>query len=67
MTASPLIFEIRKSYLMSRKEFAELIGVSVMYISLLERGQREPSIDLLNKIEDIFDVQFNISYKRKGL
>ena len=41
---------------MTQAELAILLGVSVMTISNYERGEREPSIENLKRMAEIFDV-----------
>ena len=47
---------LRKEAQMSQAELAILLGVSEMTISNYERGEREPSIEMLKRIADIFNV-----------
>jgi putative transcriptional regulator len=39
-----------------QKEFAEIIGVSVSHMCMLESGKRTPSLELAYKISDKFDL-----------
>lgn len=48
---------LRRSKGMTQERLAEIIGVSGSYIGYLERGKRSPSLDLLAKIADAFDVE----------
>ena len=41
---------------MTQAELAIMLGVTEMTISNYERGEREPSIDNLKKMADIFGV-----------
>ena len=40
----------------SQKEFAEKIGISKAYINLIENEKKQPSIELLTKIADFYDM-----------
>jgi transcriptional regulator with XRE-family HTH domain len=42
--------EIRLSRRMSQEQFSETIGVSVDFLSLIERGRNAPSFETLDKI-----------------
>lgn len=50
------IRKIRKSKKMTMKELGEKIGVSEQAIGNYERGDREPTIDVLIKISDALEV-----------
>jgi transcriptional regulator with XRE-family HTH domain len=42
--------EIRASRRMTQEEFAEFVGMSVDFLSLIERGRNEPSFETLDRI-----------------
>ncbi len=46
----------REQAKMTQAELAIMLGVTEMTISNYERGEREPSIDNLKKMADIFGV-----------
>ena len=48
--------ELRKENKMSQSDLGKLIGVSKVSVSGYENGSRIPSLDILNKILDIFGV-----------
>lgn len=55
----------RKGCKLSLKETAALTGVSVSYLSDLERGRTEPSLKTLRKLHGLLDInlsQHNLSY-----
>lgn len=54
------IAELRKSIGMTQKEFSKIIGVSESSLAHYEQGITAPSIDILLKYADYFDV--NIDY-----
>ena len=50
------IREYRKKQKLTMKELAERTGLSIGYISQVERGETEPSLSSLRKIAGEFDV-----------
>jgi len=44
---------------MTQEEFAESIGVSQGYVSMLENGRREPSPDLLVRMAAVSGVRLS--------
>jgi transcriptional regulator with XRE-family HTH domain len=42
--------EIRANRRMTQEEFAELVGMSVDFLSLIERGRNAPSFETLDRI-----------------
>lgn len=48
--------ELRKDNNMSQQELGKLIGVTKVSVSGYEKGTRVPSMDVLNKILDIFHI-----------
>lgn len=48
--------ELRKDNNMSQDELGKLVGVTKVSISGYENGTRVPSMDVLNKILDIFHI-----------
>ena len=46
--------ELRESHGLTLTELAYLIGVTPSYISKLERGTRNPSLRVLQKLADLF-------------
>lgn len=51
--------ELRTEKEMTRKEFAEKLGVLQRNISYWELGQRECCFDMLIKISDVLDVSID--------
>ena len=45
---------------LKQNEFAESLGVSPNYISLIENGKKEPSLKLLKKISHKFDIPISV-------
>lgn len=51
----------------SRKELAELMGTSASYITQLFRGNKYPNFLTLAKMQDVLDIDFNISLERENI
>lgn len=47
---------IRSYYDMSQTELSVELGLSNSYLSEIESGKKQPSIDLLQKYSDYFDI-----------
>lgn len=47
---------IRVYHDMKQNEAAEKLGVSKSYLSEIEKGHKEPSLDLIRKYENTFDI-----------
>lgn len=45
---------------MTKTRLAELAGVSLSYLSLLERGKRDPNLSTINKICDALNIPVSI-------
>lgn len=39
-----------------QKELAEKLGISKSYLSEIESGKKTPTLDLLNRYSDLFDI-----------
>ena len=50
------IKSIRQQRKLTQEEFAELVGMSVDFLSLIERGRNAPSFEKLEKIAERLDV-----------
>jgi len=46
----------RQFHRLSQSELAERLGVSKSHISELESGKKTPSVDLLKKYAEVFDI-----------
>lgn len=64
MTYYEQIKRLRITYRMTQSEFAKRLGVSPSAAAMYERGEREPSIETLNRMADIFGVDINVLYGR---
>jgi len=54
------IRKLRESYTLTQEELAKAVGLSSEFISLLELGKRDPSLDTLSALSDFFgkDISF---------
>ena len=53
---SDMLARLRRERGMTQAELAEALGISKSAVSMYERGNREPELDLLEKIADQFSV-----------
>ena len=53
---SQRIKELRLSHNLSLKEVAQIIGMSLMAYAHYEYGDRQPSIETINKLCDLYEV-----------
>lgn len=50
------IKELRKKFGIVQEQLAEDIGISQSYLSLIERGEREPSLSLIRDVSKVLRV-----------
>lgn len=58
-----MIREARLKAGLNQTKLGELLGVGQNYISMLERGQRTPSLDMLRKIAIVLNKKLNLRIK----
>jgi transcriptional regulator with XRE-family HTH domain len=58
--------ELRKSKSLKPVEVAYKVGISESYVSLIERGLRSPSYDVLLKFADLYGVTLDFILGREG-
>lgn len=51
--------QLRREQELTQQELAKKLGVSFSSISMYERGEREPSFEMLEMIADFFNVDMN--------
>lgn len=49
--------EFRGFHQLTQKDVADQLGISKSYLSEIENNHKSPSLDLLDKYSDLFDVQ----------
>lgn len=59
MIAERILF-LRKEMNISQKELAKMLNVSPSAIGMYEQGKREPGIDMLIKMSEVFDISIDI-------
>lgn len=47
---------VRQYHRLSQSEMADKIGISRSYLNEIEKGKKEPSLDVLKKYSDAFDL-----------
>lgn len=57
--------ELRKSRSMTQPQLAQLLGIAKSTISMYENGRREPDLETLEAIADIFNVDLNSLASKK--
>ena len=53
MNISKALKEARKRTILNQKEFADKLGISQTYLSLLEAGKKTPSMDLIQVYSEL--------------
>jgi len=61
------IRELRDMKQLSRKDLAKILGVTERAIGFYESEERNPPIDILNKLADIFDVSVDYLLGRTNI
>lgn len=51
--------KIRRHNDLTQERLAELLGVSVEFVSNMERGVNAPSFETVEKIAEVFDLPFS--------
>ena len=59
------IITIRKNCGMSQKDFAKKIGMSTVHYNAIERGRKNVTIDILERIATATDTQLVITFISK--
>lgn len=50
---------------MSQQTLADHLGVTRVYVGMIERGDRNVSIKMLNKISQVLDVVIDVTFTPK--
>lgn len=56
------LLAIRRDRGLTQEQFAELVGISVDFLSLIERGLNAPSFETLERIADRLDVSVSFLF-----
>lgn len=65
MGISAKLKELRLVKDLTQAELAKLLGVSSSAVAMYERGEREPSVDMIRKYAEIFRVDINTLFNEK--
>lgn len=60
------IRKIRKAQRLSQKEFAEVMGYSASYISVIESGHKRPNVAFIEKLLLIYKINLNYLITGRG-
>ncbi|HFD2043955.1 TPA: helix-turn-helix domain-containing protein [Clostridium perfringens] len=60
------IKKLRKLYNMTSKELSELLGISQVYLSYIENEKRMPSLELIEKTCEIFNISLNTFFDKNN-
>ena len=62
------IKELRRHKILSQEKLAEVMGISPKYLSNIERGKENPTLDMFIKIADALNIEvseiFDYSHER---
>jgi y4mF family transcriptional regulator len=64
-TIGKALRERRKSLGITQPQLANLAGISVNTLYKLERGQSNPTLEVLVKIAEVLGMEFKLEVKRK--
>lgn len=56
--------ELRERKGLNQQQLAESVGVSREYITMIESGQRNPSVNLAKKIADFFNIEWTLFFDK---
>lgn len=56
--------ELRERKGLNQQQLAENVGVSREYITMIESGQRNPSVNLAKKIADFFNIEWTLFFDK---
>lgn len=56
MNIGQVIKELRRKRKISQQELSSELGITQGYLSLIEKGDREPGMDLIKKAADCFKI-----------
>lgn len=56
--------ELRERKGLNQQQLAESVGVSREYITMIESGQRNPSVNLAKKIAIFFNIEWTLFFDK---
>ena len=62
-----IIKQRRKTLSVTQKELAELAGIGINTLTKIERGEANPSLEVLQKVLDTLGMEIVIQIKRKDI
>ena len=62
-----IIKQRRKTLSVTQKELAELAGIGINTLTKIERGEANPSLDVLQKVLDTLGMEMVLQIKRKDI
>ena len=65
-TLGKVIKERRQQLATTQQQIADLAGISVNTLYQLERGQSNPTVEVLVKIADVLGMELKLEVRRKG-
>ena len=62
MNIGEAIRNLRKNKLMNQEEFAASVGITQSYLSLIEKGHKQPSLEVLQQMADILKTPLPVLF-----
>ncbi len=62
-----IIKERRKALSITQQELAELAGIGINTLTKIERGEANPSFDILNRVLDTLGLEMDIKVKSNNI
>lgn len=62
MNIGQAIKTLRKNELMNQEEFASSVGITQSYLSLIEKGHKKPSLEVLQQMADILNTPLPVLF-----
>lgn len=62
MNIGEAIRTLRKNKLMNQEEFSASVGITQSYLSLIEKGHKKPSLEVLQKMANILNTPLPVLF-----
>lgn len=59
--------ELRKTKNLSQQKLADILGISKSSVNMYERGEREPGLEMVEKIADFFNVDIDYLFGKSDI